>query len=53
LDGIYRNTTSWKCRCCNTPVRHTPYAGRKALEENARKFNIDLYGGPTINTIDV
>jgi len=29
--------TNWRCRCCDMPVRHTPYSGRKSLPP------IDLY----------
>ena len=31
LEGIYKKKTSWNCKCCNLPVRHTPYSGRKSI----------------------
>jgi hypothetical protein len=37
---IARDLFQWKVytKCCNSPVRHTPYSGRKSLE--------GLYVGP-------
>lgn len=29
--GAYKSKTVWRCKCCNMPVRHTSYAGRKDL----------------------
>jgi hypothetical protein len=41
MDGVYQKITSMNCKCCNSPVRHTPYAGRKSFN----KIPIDLYIG--------
>lgn len=38
MEGVYKKETSWNCKCCNSPVRHTPYSGRKSVER--------LYVGP-------
>ena len=45
MEGVYRKSTSWNCKCCDAPVRHTPYSGRKSIER--------LYVGPVYKlTID-
>ena len=31
MEGVYQKKTSSNCRCCNRPVRHTPYSGRKSI----------------------
>jgi hypothetical protein len=49
MDGIYKKKTSYNCRCCNLPVRHTPYSGRKSLSLPKQPYiPIDLYKGLTL-----
>ena len=31
MEGVYKKTTSMNCKCCDSPVRHTPYSGRKSI----------------------
>lgn len=40
-EGTYKKKTSINCKCCDLPVRHTPYSGRKSL------IPVDLYVGIT------
>lgn len=39
--GMYKSKTSWRCKCCKFPVRHTPYGGRKALVHEVTKVIIE------------
>jgi len=34
LNGKYKSKNSWRCKCCNFPVRQTPQGGRKSLRLN-------------------
>lgn len=46
MDGIYKKKTSYNCKCCNLPVRHTPYTGRKSLSlPKSPYIPVDLYKG--------
>ena len=37
-DGMYMGKSNWRCKCCNYPVRWTPYAGRKSIKMNRAWF---------------
>ncbi len=48
MEGVYKKQTSWNCKCCDLPVRHTPYSGRKRISIQKKK-RIDLYVETTIS----
>jgi hypothetical protein len=48
MEGVYKKKTSFNCKCCDLPVRHTPYSGRKSLPEFYKspiKIPVDLNKG--------
>jgi len=46
MDGVFKKETSWNCKCCGSPVRHTPYAGRKSIVQRiSDKSTMHLYVG--------
>ena len=48
MDGIYQKKTSSNCKCCDLPVRHTPYSGRKSITlPKSPVIPLDLYKGLT------